>query len=141
VQKHALDNSNGTGDFVVVGFDRRSRWQLDSLAVTRCFGRVDSATDHGTPSCSLTIKLPKLFPDGAFISNKGEVMRYEDEVKGKGKQVAGTAKEKLGKLTGNRDLEDRGNQEQVEGKVQQKVGKARRKIGEAVEDLGERIAS
>jgi uncharacterized protein YjbJ (UPF0337 family) len=68
-------------------------------------------------------------------------MRYEDEVKGKGKQVAGTAKEKLGKLTGNRDLEASGNQERFEGKVQDKLGKARRKVGEAVEDLGERIAS
>ena len=68
-------------------------------------------------------------------------MRYEDELKGKGKQVKGTAKEKLGKLAGDRDLQERGNQERFEGKVQEKVGKARRKIGEAVEDLGERIAS
>jgi uncharacterized protein YjbJ (UPF0337 family) len=68
-------------------------------------------------------------------------MRYEDEVKGKGKQIAGTAKEKLGKVVGNRDLADSGSQEQFEGQVQEKVGKARRKVGEAVEDLGERIAS
>lgn len=68
-------------------------------------------------------------------------MRYEDEIKGKGKQVAGAAKEKLGRLAGDRDLEDKGNAERFEGKVQEKVGKARRKIGEAVEDLGERIAS
>jgi len=68
-------------------------------------------------------------------------MRYEDEIKGKGKQVAGRAKEKLGKLTGNRDLEERGDQERFQGKVQDKVGKVRRKVGEAVEDLGERIAS
>ena len=68
-------------------------------------------------------------------------MRYEDEVKGKGKQIAGTAKEKLGKVVGNRDLEDSGSQERFEGKVQEKVGKARRKVGGAVEDLGERIAS
>jgi uncharacterized protein YjbJ (UPF0337 family) len=68
-------------------------------------------------------------------------MRYEDELKGKGKQVKGTAKQKLGKLTGNRDLVDRGSQERFEGKVQEKTGKARRKVGEAIEDLGERIAS
>jgi uncharacterized protein YjbJ (UPF0337 family) len=68
-------------------------------------------------------------------------MRYEDELKGKGKQVKGTAKEKLGKLTGDRDLQKRGSDERFEGKVQEKVGKARRKVGEAVEDLGERIAS
>jgi uncharacterized protein YjbJ (UPF0337 family) len=68
-------------------------------------------------------------------------MRYEDEVKGKGKQITGAAKEKVGKLAGDRDLEEKGSQERFEGKVQEKVGKARRKVGEAVEDLGESIAS
>ena len=68
-------------------------------------------------------------------------MRYEDEVKGKGKQVKGAAKEKLGELTGDRNLEERGSQERFEGKVEEKVGKARRKVGEAIEDLGGRIAS
>jgi len=68
-------------------------------------------------------------------------MRYEDELKGKGKQVKGTAKEKLGKLAGNRDLQERGSNERFEGEVQEKVGKARRKVGEAIEDLGGKIAS
>jgi uncharacterized protein YjbJ (UPF0337 family) len=68
-------------------------------------------------------------------------MRYEDEVKGKGKQVAGRVKESVGKLAGNRDLEDRGKQERFEGNVQEKAGKVRRKVGEALEDLGDRIAS
>ncbi len=68
-------------------------------------------------------------------------MRYEDEVKGKGKQVKGAVKEQLGKVTGDRDLEDRGAADKAEGHVQEKFGRAKRKIGEAVEDLGERIAS
>lgn len=68
-------------------------------------------------------------------------MRYEDEVKGKGKQIKGAAKEKLGKLAGNRNLEEEGSEERFEGKVEEKVGKVRRKVGEAVEDLGGRIAS
>ena len=68
-------------------------------------------------------------------------MRYEDEIKGKGKQLSGAAKEKLGELAGNRNLEDKGQAERLEGKVQEKAGKVRRKVGEAVEDLGERIAS
>jgi len=68
-------------------------------------------------------------------------MKYEDEVKGKGKQVVGTTKKHLGRLAGDRDLEDKGKQERFEGKVQEKVGKVRRKVGEAVEDLGDRIAS
>jgi uncharacterized protein YjbJ (UPF0337 family) len=68
-------------------------------------------------------------------------VRYEDEAKGKGKQVVGNVKEHLGKLSGNADLENKGKQEQVEGNVQVTVGKVRRKVGEAVEDLGDRIAS
>jgi uncharacterized protein YjbJ (UPF0337 family) len=68
-------------------------------------------------------------------------MKYEDEVKGKGKQVKGAVKEKLGKLTGNRDLEDSGTADRVEGDVQEGFGKTKRKIGEAVEKVGQRIAS
>lgn len=68
-------------------------------------------------------------------------MKYEDEVKGKGKQIKGAVKEELGKLTGDRKLEDSGKVDRVEGDVQQGFGKTKRKIGEAVEDLGERIAS
>ena len=88
-----------------------------------------------------------MFPDRARLKSKGEferrveVMRYEDEVKGKGKQVVGKAKEHLGKLAGDQNLEDRGKQERFEGSVQSTVGKVRRKVGEAVEDLGDRIAS
>ena len=67
-------------------------------------------------------------------------MRYEDEVKGKARQVKGTAKEKLGEAIGNPDLQERGSEERFAGKVQEKTGKAKRKIGEAVEDLGEKIA-
>lgn len=76
-----------------------------------------------------------------LFEHKGEVVRYEDEVKGKGKQVIGTTKEHLGKVAGDRDLEDKGKQDQFEGTVQETVGKARRKVGEAIEDLGDRIAS
>jgi len=68
-------------------------------------------------------------------------MRYEDELKGKGKQVKGSVEEKLGKVAGDRDLEQKGSDERAAGKVQEKVGKVRRKVGEAVEDLGDRIAS
>jgi uncharacterized protein YjbJ (UPF0337 family) len=68
-------------------------------------------------------------------------MRYEDELKGKGKKVKGAVKEKLGKLTRDRNLQDRGAAERTEGEVQEGFGKAKRKIGESIEDLGERIAS
>ena len=68
-------------------------------------------------------------------------MKYEDEIKGKGKQVKGAVKEELGKLTGDRELENSGTADRVEGDVQEGFGKTKRKIGEAVEDIGKRIAS
>jgi uncharacterized protein YjbJ (UPF0337 family) len=67
-------------------------------------------------------------------------MRYEDELKGKGKQVKGSTKEQLGKLTGNPNLQDRGERDRAEGQVQEKLGRAKRKVGEAFEDLGDEIA-
>jgi len=67
-------------------------------------------------------------------------MRYEGELKGKAKQAKGTAKEKLGKVIGNAEMQEKGERDQYEGQIQEKMGKARRKVGEAVEDLGDRIA-
>lgn len=49
----------------------------------------------------------------------------EDRVKGKAKDVVGTAKEKVGKATGDKKTERIGKAEQVEGKVQEGVGKAK----------------
>ena len=68
-------------------------------------------------------------------------MRYEGEVKGKAKQAKGVAKEKLGKLVGNREMESRGTREKYEGRLRERMSQARRAVGDAVEDLGERIAS
>ncbi len=68
-------------------------------------------------------------------------MRYEDEIKGKGKQVEGAAKAELGKSANDRELIDKGNQERSEGKLQETFGKTKRKVGDAIKDVGERIAS
>jgi uncharacterized protein YjbJ (UPF0337 family) len=67
-------------------------------------------------------------------------VKYEDEIKGKGKQVKGTMKEKVGRFTGNRRLEDEGAGDRAAGKVQETFGRARRRVGEAVEDAGKKIA-
>jgi uncharacterized protein YjbJ (UPF0337 family) len=67
-------------------------------------------------------------------------MRYEDELKGKGKKVSGAVKEELGKALNKPGLRERGREERTEGKVQETLGRARRKVGEAVEDLGDEIA-
>jgi len=68
-------------------------------------------------------------------------MRYEDELEGKGRQLEGAAKSNLGKLAGDRELEERGNQERSAGKLPETIGKTKRKVGDAVKNVGEGIAS
>lgn len=67
-------------------------------------------------------------------------MWNEDEMKGKGKQIKGAVKDKVGEVTNNRDLEAEGEAERAAGKVQEGFGKARRKAGEALEDAGRSIS-
>lgn len=67
-------------------------------------------------------------------------MWNKDEVKGKGKQVKGTIKEKIGQATDYPNLEDEGRAERTEGDVEETVGKVRRKAGEAVQKVGRAIS-
>lgn len=46
----------------------------------------------------------------------------KDQAKGKLEQASGVVKEKVGRATGNPDLETRGTAEKVGGKVREKVG-------------------
>jgi uncharacterized protein YjbJ (UPF0337 family) len=45
-----------------------------------------------------------------------------DKVEGKGHEIKGAVKEKIGQVTNNPDLETEGTAEKVGGKVQKKVG-------------------
>ena len=47
---------------------------------------------------------------------------HKDEAKGAAKDIAGSAKEAVGKATGNNRLKAKGAAERVEGKVQKGVG-------------------
>lgn len=67
-------------------------------------------------------------------------MWNDDEVKGKGKQIKGAVKSKVGKVTGDSDLEAEGEAERAGGQVQEKFGTVRKKAGKAIEDVGEAIA-
>ena len=67
-------------------------------------------------------------------------MWNKDEVEGKGKQIKGTIKEKVGEWTGNETLEGEGEAERATGTVQKGLGGVRRKTGEAIEKVGEKIA-
>jgi uncharacterized protein YjbJ (UPF0337 family) len=62
-------------------------------------------------------------------------MRNKNELKGKGKQIKGRVKNKLGEMTGNRRLEAEGEAERIEGLAQEGVGKARRKADELLKSV------
>ena len=63
----------------------------------------------------------------------------KDELKGKGKEIKGDIKQRIGKATGDQRLHDEGVADELEGNVQNKFGEGRRKVGEAVKDLGDKI--
>src|SRR5437899_4431752 len=48
-------------------------------------------------------------------------MLSKDEVKGKGKQIEGAIKVKVGELTNNPDLEAKGEAKRLEGRIQEKA--------------------
>jgi uncharacterized protein YjbJ (UPF0337 family) len=50
----------------------------------------------------------------------------EDKLKGKVHQVQGDAKEKVGKLTNDPDLESEGQSENLDGKIQSKIGQIKK---------------
>jgi uncharacterized protein YjbJ (UPF0337 family) len=63
----------------------------------------------------------------------------EDEVRGRIDQVKGDVKERLGRATGDPDLQDEGTADRISGKIEEGVGTARRKTGEALKDLGKKL--
>jgi uncharacterized protein YjbJ (UPF0337 family) len=61
-------------------------------------------------------------------------MTNRNEVEGKTRKGIGAVKEKLGRLAGNRRLEEQGAAEQTSGGFQAGVGKVTRKVSKAVND-------
>lgn len=64
----------------------------------------------------------------------------KDELEGKFDQAKGAAKETVGRVINDRDLENEGGADRTGGKIQEGFGTAKRKVGEAVEDIGESIS-
>jgi uncharacterized protein YjbJ (UPF0337 family) len=62
-----------------------------------------------------------------------ETTMDKDRIEGAGKQVKGSVKEAIGKVTGNNQTEVEGRAEKVSGKVQGKVGKAKDAVRDAAE--------
>lgn len=63
-----------------------------------------------------------------------------DEAKGKWEQAKGTVKDKVGELTGDRDLEAEGEVQHAEGEAQESWGKVKRGVSDAVDSVGEAIS-
>ena len=59
-----------------------------------------------------------------------------DQVEGKWEQVKGTVKDKVGEVTGDRDLEAEGEVQNAEGETQETWGKLKKGVGDTVEDAG-----
>lgn len=59
-----------------------------------------------------------------------------DEVKGKYEAAVGAAKEKVGHVIDDKEMEQEGAAERAAGDARQQVGKIKRKVGEAIEDIG-----
>ncbi len=58
-----------------------------------------------------------------------EMTGIKDQITGKGHEIAGAAKEKIGELTHNPELEAEGAAERIAGTVQKKVGEIKHVIG------------
>jgi uncharacterized protein YjbJ (UPF0337 family) len=53
----------------------------------------------------------------------------KDELTGKGHELKGAVKEKVGKATNNPNLEVEGQDEQTDGTIQKKVGQVKKVVG------------
>lgn len=67
-------------------------------------------------------------------------MWNKNELEGKGKQIKGAIKDKVGEWTGNDTLEQEGEAERLEGNLQQSAGKVQRKAGNLVDDVKRKLS-
>lgn len=63
----------------------------------------------------------------------------KDQVEGRVDQVKGKIKEVAGRVTGNEDLEAKGNVDQAAGKVQSGYGDTKEKAKDAIKDGADKL--
>jgi uncharacterized protein YjbJ (UPF0337 family) len=63
----------------------------------------------------------------------------QDEIRGKIDEAAGTVKEKIGRASGNPDLEYEGADQRIGGKMESGAGKARRKVSEGLDEVSDKL--
>ena len=64
-----------------------------------------------------------------------------DEAKGKWEQVKGTVKDKVGEITGDKELEAEGEVQNAEGETQETWGKVKRGVSETIDAVGEAVSN
>jgi uncharacterized protein YjbJ (UPF0337 family) len=72
------------------------------------------------------------FPSGLIRSGARLVSMKsstKDKIKGRVEQAKGVVKEKAGRASGNRDLQDRGTADKVKGTVRNKIGDVKKVFG------------
>jgi uncharacterized protein YjbJ (UPF0337 family) len=62
-----------------------------------------------------------------------------DEMEGKWEQTKGWVKDKAGEVTGDQDLEARGEAQRAAGNTQEAWGKVKRGVGDAIRGVGDAI--
>jgi uncharacterized protein YjbJ (UPF0337 family) len=74
-------------------------------------------------------------------SKGGKLMAIfnKDEAEGKWEQAKGTVKDKVGEVTGDRDLEAEGEVQHAEGEAQEGWGSVKRGVSNVVHDIGDAI--
>ena len=65
--------------------------------------------------------------------------RNSDEIRGRIDQAAGEIKRRVGRASGDAELESEGIGQRNAGDIEHGFGKARRKVGEAIRDVGNKI--
>ena len=63
-----------------------------------------------------------------------------DRMEGKVKEGTGWAQDKAGEVTGNRDMEARGEADRVEGKAQGALGKVKDAVGDAADAVKDKVS-
>ncbi len=66
-------------------------------------------------------------------------MWNKDEIEGKGKEIKGSVKNKIGEWANDPALEQEGEKEEAEGKVQGTIGTAERKAKNFVDDVKRKV--
>lgn len=63
----------------------------------------------------------------------------KDELEGKFEQAKGYVKDKVGEVTGDKQLEAEGEVQQAEGETQEAWGKVKRNVSDAVDAVGDAV--